>query len=150
MNDVKLSILPPWSIYINKLLALFDGDPQIAFNVDWNGTNPSVVLATNNPYKAAALTKLLPTEKAFGNVTMSIAIDCPTISNLAFPTTKELFETAFSKNPAFAYAVSTEGYMYVPFTYIVFAHSVVQFFADNLNDPHGVKTTLYQDIAASI
>ena len=150
MNDVKLSILPPWSIYINKLLALFDGDPQIAFNVDWSGTNPSVVLATNNPDKAAALTRLLPTEKTFGNVTMSITIDCSTISNLAFPTTKELFETAFSKNPAFAYAVSTEGYMYVPFTYIVFAHSVVQFFADNLNDPHGVKTTLYQDIAAEV
>ena len=34
MSDVRLKILPPWSIYIKKIEALFDGDPQIACNVD--------------------------------------------------------------------------------------------------------------------
>lgn len=150
MKDVKLSILPPWSIYMNKLQALFDGDPEIAFNIDWSGEHPSVVLATNNPEKAAALMKLLPEEKVIGNIVLKIGIDCPKVSNIAFATTKELFETAFSKNPAFAYAVSTDGYWYIPFTYVVFANQVVQFFSDNLNDPHGITTTLYQEIAPEI
>lgn len=150
MTDVRLKTLPPWSTYINKLQALFDGDPQIAFNVDWSGENPSVVLATNNPEKATALTKLLPTEKTFGNVTLKIGIDCETFSNNAFADPKELFETAFSGNPAFAYVVATEGYWYVPFVYVVFKNHVVQFFNDNLNDCHGIISTLYQDIAAEI
>lgn len=40
--------------------------------------------------------------------------------------------------------------MWVPFTYVVFKNCVVQFFNDNLNDPHGIVSTLYQDIAAEI
>ena len=35
MNDVRLRISPPWVTYVNKLQALFDGDSQIAFNVNW-------------------------------------------------------------------------------------------------------------------
>ena len=34
MNEPRLKILPPWTIVTRKLEALFDGDPQIAFNVD--------------------------------------------------------------------------------------------------------------------
>ena len=149
-NNVKLRILPPWSIFIKEIEALFDGDPQIACNVNWEGTSPSIILATNNPDKAAALLKLLPEEKKFGNVALNIGVDCPTISNNAFADPKELFETAFSGNPAFAYVVTTEGYWYVPFCYVVFKNCVVQVFADNMNDPHGVISTLYQDIAEEV
>ena len=35
MNDVRLKISPPWVTYVNKLQALFDGDPMIAFNIDY-------------------------------------------------------------------------------------------------------------------
>ena len=150
MTDVRLKISPPWVVYVNKLQALFDGDPQIAFNVSYDGTCPYVTLATNNPDKAAALVKLLPEEERFGNVTLGISVDCPTISNLAFPTKKELFETAFEKNPAFAYCVVPEGYWYIPLTYVVFKNCVVQMFCDNLRDPHGVISTLYQDIASDV
>ena len=38
----------------------------------------------------------------------------------------------------------------MPFTYVVFKNCVVQFFNDNLNDPHGVLSTLYQDIAREV
>jgi len=73
-------------------------------------------------------------------------------SNRAFKNKKELFETAFSKNPAFAYATSPvdEGYNWFAMTYVVFKNCVVQVFADNLNDCHGVISTLYQDIANEI
>jgi hypothetical protein len=106
--------------------------------------NMTVVLATKNGEKAAALMRLLPTEKAFGNVILTIRVDCPTVSNLAFPTQKALFETAFYKNPAFAYAVSPEeeGYWFFSLTYVVFKNCVVQFYNDNLNDCHGLISTL--------
>ena len=149
MNDVRLKMSPPWVTYINKLQALFDGDPLIAFNID--ATKPSVVLATSNGDKATALRKLLPTEVQFGNITLHVGVDGPE-SNRAFLSNKELFEFAFSKNPAFAYCVAPaqEGYIFMDFTYVVFKNCVVQFFNDNLNDAHGLISTLYQDIAHEI
>lgn len=150
MNDVRLKISPPWVTYVNKLQALFDGDPQIAFNIDYQ--NMKVVLATNNGDKAAALLRLLPEQKVFGNVILKVIVDCDHISNLAFPTPKALFDTAFSGNPAYAYSTSPidEGYWFFSMTYVVFKNCVVQFFNDNLNDCHGLISTLYQDIAAEI
>ena len=35
MSDVKLKLSPPWTIFISKVEALFDGDPQIACNVKY-------------------------------------------------------------------------------------------------------------------
>ena len=153
MTDVRLKISPPWVTYVNKLEALFDGDPLIAFNVNYAGEDgPSVVLATNDGDKAAALVKILPEEVSFGNVVLSIGVDCPKMSNRAFSTKKELFETAFKGNPVFAYAVcpSEDGYQWMTVTYVVFKNCVVQFFNDNLNDCHGIISTLYQEIAAEI
>lgn len=149
MQEVRLKLSPPWVTYINELIALFDCDPQFAFNVDYNA--PSVVIAGNNPDKNAALSLVLPTEKRFGNITLTIGIDGP-ISNRAFASNKELFEVLFDKNPAFAYCVAPveEGYYFVDFTYVVFKNCVVQFFNDNLNDAHGLVSTLYQNIADEI
>ena len=122
---------------------------MIAFNIDYE--NMRVVLAGNNADKNAALLRLLPSEKKFGNVTLSIIVDGP-VSNLAFPTPKSLFDTAFSGNPAYAYSIcpADEGYYFFSLTYVVFKNCVVQFFNDNLNDCHGLISTLYQDIAAEI
>lgn len=150
MNDVRLKILPPWSIYIKKLAALFDGDPQIACNVNWAGDKPSITLSCNNGDKVAALQKLLPEKVTFGNVELVISID-GTPSNRAFATKKELFETAFAGNPCFAYAVTPgEEVWWLSTTYVVFKNCVVQFFADNLNDCHGLISCLYQDIAQEL
>lgn len=151
MTEPRLKLSPPWITYINKLVALFDCDPQIAFNLSQSEAGPSVVISCNNGDKVAALQKLLPETKVFGNVTLFIGIDGKP-SNLAFTNAKDLFETAFKGNPAFAYAVApnAEGYWWPPMTYVVFKNCVVQFFNDNLNDCHGLISTLYQDIAAEI
>lgn len=149
--DVRLKILPPWTILIRKMEALFDGDPQIAFNCDFNGAHPSVVLACNNGDKVAALQQILPEEIAFGNITMKIVVD-GTPSNRAFTSKVELFDTAFKGNPAYAYSTCPceDGYQWICSTYVVFKNCVVQFAADNLNDCHGIISTLYQDIADEI
>ena len=152
MNDVRLKISPPWIIAARKLEALFDGDPQIAFNVDYAAeAGPTLIMATNNGEKAAAITKILPEKIEYGGVALNIGVDCPNMPNLAFKNNKELFETAFKGNPAFAYCVApTEEDNWIPVVYVVFKNHVVQFFADNLNDCHGIISTLYQDIAEEI
>lgn len=149
MNDIRLKLSPPWIIHIHMLEALFDGDPEIAFNVA--GNDPSVTIACNNGDKVAALLQTIRSSIDFGNVTLEIYID-GTPSNRIFKTKKELFETLFSKNPAFAYAVcpAEEGATWFDMTYVVFKNCVVQFFADNLNDCHGIISTLYQEIAEEV
>lgn len=149
--EPKLKILPPWSIYIKKVEALFDGDPQIACNVDYSGSAPKIILACNNGDKVAALQKILPEEVVYGNVKLEVGVD-GVPSNCAFKNKKELFETAFAGNPAFAYAYAPvdEGYNWFTMTYVVFKNYVVQFFADNINDCHGVISCLYEDLARDI
>lgn len=151
MSEVRLKILAPWVIYSRKIEALFDGDPQIACNVNYTGDAPSIVLACNNGDKVAALLQLLPEEVGFGNIKLKVGVDgIP--SNRAFKTKKELFETAFSGNPCFAgaFAPVEDGYNWFTMTYVIFKNCVVQFFADNINDAHGVISTLYQDLAEEI
>lgn len=150
MNE-RLKILPPWTIVIRKLEALFDGDPQIAFNTDFSGEHPRVVLACNNGDKVAALQKILPSEVNFGNVTLEVIVD-GTPSNIAFMNKVDLFDAAFKGNPAYAYSMCPyeDGYQWIYSTYVVFKNCVVQFAADNLNDCHGIISTLYQTIAEEL
>lgn len=149
--SVRLKISPPWVTYIHKIQALFDGDPQIACNVNDNADGPEIALACNNGDKVTALMQILPTKVEFGNVALKIMVD-GVPSNRAFKNKKELFDTAFEKNPVYAYAVSPvdDGYSWFDMTYVIFKNCVVQFFNDNLNDCHGVISTLYQDIAEEI
>ena len=142
----RLKLSPPWVTYLNMLTALFDGDPEIAINYDDN--KRSIVLATNNGDKGAALLKVLPSKKEFGNVVVTVGVDGP-ISNRAFTSNEELMNTLFAKNPAFSFCKAIEGII-TSFTYVVFKNTVVQFFNDNLNDIYGNMCTLYQDIAAEV
>ena len=96
MIDTRLRVLPPWSTFINKIKALFENDPQITFDADFSGDNPSVTLHTNNPEKASALLKLLPDEEEFGNVKLNITVDCYTFSNKTFILRQRSAETQFS------------------------------------------------------
>ena len=152
MTDARLKLSPPWITTIHKFQALFDGDPQIACNVRLDsGKEPILDLACNNGDKVTALQQILPAEVIFGKISLHIIIDgIP--SNRVFKNKKELFEVAFEKNPAFAYAVAPaeDGYAWFDMVYVVFKNHVVQFFNDNLNDCHGLISTLYQDIAAEI
>lgn len=151
MSEPKLKILPPWTIAIRKLEALFDGDPLIAFNVDFSGIHPSVVLSCNDGDKVTALEMILPEEISFGNVKLEIIID-GTPSNRAFANKVELFDVAFKGNPVYAYSICPvdEGYHWFNTTYVVFNNCVVQIPADNLNDCHGIISTLYQTIAEEL
>ena len=151
MSNVRLKILPPWSLTINKFIALFGGDPQITCKTDYSGDSPAIVLACNNGDKVTALQQLLPSEFTYGNVRMKVVVD-GVPSNRIFKSKVELFDTAFAENPAYAYSIcpAEEDYQWFASTYVVFKNTVVQYFADNLNDCHGIISTLYQNIAEEL
>ena len=146
MKDVRMKLSPPWVTYFNKVKALFEQDPDIELDIDYEGF--TMILNVNNPDKAAALVHIIKDEMKFGNIYATIETEGK-MSNRALQTDRELFETAFEHNPAFAYCVVPSGW-FVPFTYVVFKKCVVQFFNDNLDDPHGVLSTLYANIANEV
>lgn len=142
MEKMKLSA--PWYTYYRKINALFEKDPQIkvVFHEDIN----TLKLYVDDANKAEALEQLLPSEKSFGAVKMSIQV-IPANLEAVNP---NLFQTAFDGNPVFSYMETIEGAFSKPITYVVFEPDVVQFFNDDLGDIHGNCNTLYQDIAKEI
>lgn len=108
----------------------------------------------DNPEKAEALDRLLPIGKCFGNIFLALTIipsnesDKPLLEKQI--SQKELFDIAFDRNPVYAFSKEVTGIFSNVLTYVVFKNRVVQFFNDNLNDIHGLISTLYQDIAEEI
>ena len=151
MENVRMKISPPWVTVIHKIEALFGGDPQIVLTPNYEGKDPSIILSCNNGDKVTALQQILPSKFEFGNVALNIDIE-GTPSDIAFRTKKDLFDTVFAGNPVYAYSVSPvdDGAYWFSMVYVVFKNCVVQFFNDNLDDCHGIISTLYQDIAKDI
>ena len=152
MTDaVALKLSPPWLTYVHKIGALFEGDILLQLDYDPDTFTLNIRSLVDDGDKIAALLKLLPAKKSFGKITVKINIEgAPT--DRAFTSNKELFEVAFNGNPAFAYCECAQqsGSYYYGATYVVFKNHVVQFFCDDLRDPRGLVSTLYQDIAAEI
>ena len=154
MSEPRLKLAPPWITYVNKIQALFGNDPDI--NVVYDNDEIEIRLYVEGEDKAAALAELLPVVKPIGNVNLYITI-IPANSDqsidelgLGKVSKKELFDIAFDRNPVYAFSREIIGLFNNPITYVVFKNRVVQFFNDNLNDIHGLISTLYQDIAEEI
>ena len=151
MTDIRFKLSPPWATYVNELKALFGNDPDIS--IDYDEDECEVKLFVENVEKATALTYLLPIEKYFGNVSLYISIipaneqDFLEFDRISY---KELFDIAFDCSPVYAFSKEVRGLYNNPFTYVVFKNKVVQFFNDNLNDIHGLVSTLYEEIARDV
>ena len=142
----NLNLSSPWVIFYRKVNELFKEDPEvkIVFDQDNNALN----LYVDNDEKAEALTKLLPTEKEFGNVVLKIRVVPANLENDA--SKLDMFKKAFKGNPVFVDAISTEGDLGFHADYLLFAKKVVQFYSDDLSDPHGATSTLYQELAKEV
>lgn len=140
-NKVKLSA--PWITFFREIEALFKEDPEV--NVVHDEEKNIVKIFVDNDEKADALAKLLPGEKTFGNVTMTIEV-IP--ANDSAESKISLFQKAFDGNPAFSFIKTVEGVFTM--SYVVFRKKVVQFFNDDLGDLNGLCSTLYQDIAKDV
>lgn len=141
----KVNLSSPWVTFIHEIQMLFGQDPDISIVVD-NGDS-EVKLYVDNLQKADALTKLLPDHKDFGGVTLKITVIPSNIATDDSPVA--IIRKAFDGNPVLSFATTIDAKI-GSFSYAVFKNEVVQFFNDQLDDLHGNKSMLYQDIAKDV
>ena len=140
----KIAISSPWVGYARKLYMLFGQDPEI--NILYDNDGPEVRLYVNNSEKAEALTKVLPAVKSLGNVELKITIIPDNIED----TPIDIFRKVFSGNPILADIITDDNPTQIGFSHVLFKKEVIQYFNDCLNDPMGLETTLYEDLARDI
>lgn len=138
----------PWVIFSKQIEKLFERDPEI--KLEFNDDRTEIKLRVDNPEKADALSRILPTKKKFGNVEVKITV---------IPSNDESYRAkyvkkAFEGNGAFSHfkTVSDIPGVHIsnPISYCVFKKEVVQYGADDLGSESGMTSTLYEDLAAEI
>lgn len=145
----RVRLEPPWETYYKELNILIGEDPQT--QVLYDGYEHEIKIYSENEAKSEALFALLPPEKEFGNVTITITVVPANSKKATYPiikTNPELFRDLFKGNPAVDSIERSRGIYEA--TYIVFRSVVVQYFNDDIGDIHGNCSTLYQDIAKRI
>lgn len=142
MENTK--IYAPWVIYFKQLEAFFDKDPDV--DVAYLNAKCEVNLFVKGTAKADALSKLLPTEKTFGNVTLKINV-IPANEDETDRFT--LIKKAFAGNEAVSDIVEANVYGN-DMRYVIFEKEVVQYDNDDISDFNGVCSTLYQDLAKEL
>jgi len=140
----KVTLSAPWITFIREIELLFGKDDEV--NVVVDSDELEVKLYVDNNRKAEALSRLLPVEKEFGNVKVKIAV-IP--SNKAEETPLAMIAQAFEGNPVFEGTTTVDTLM-GSFGYAVFKKEVAQFYNDQLDDIHGNRSMLYQDIAKDV
>lgn len=138
---VKLSA--PWIKFVNELTALFREDPDV--RVEYNEEEQKVRIFVDKAVKANALSMLIPMEKDFGDVVLKIDVVPANIPD----SVGDLLMKAFMGNPVLKEVQNLD----TPigrFSYAVFRKEVVQFYNDDLSDPNGNCSTLYQEIAKDV
>lgn len=146
MNTNSLKLSPPWEIFYREIKCMFEEDPEVKIGIDTE--NRAVKLFVSNDDKAIALSKILPTKKEFGGVTVTISVVPANKENFY---NAKVFEDAFSGNPVFDFAETLipEG-TNNPVTFVIFDKKVVQYYVDNPFALKGLCSTLYEDIAEDI
>lgn len=141
----NLSISAPWVTYYHQVNALFDEDPNVS--VVYDEENNVIKLYVDGTDKAEALSRLLPTEKNFGGVSVKVEI----IPANKTESIADTLAAAFDGNPNFVEVVEAHSSYGEPtFIYCAFAAKVAQYWNDNLHDLHGNTSTLYEDLAREV
>lgn len=143
MAMIKLA--PPWVTFASEMEQMFKYDSEV--HVVYDNDEHEIKLYVDSAAKADALTKLLPVEKKYGNITLKIAV---VPANGTFAQNENLYQTAFKGNGAFSFLKTIRGIFANDLTYVVFKNKVVQYFNDDLGDIYGQCSTLYQEIAKHI
>ena len=142
MNSVSAS--SPWMSFARKLYMLFGQDPDIRLVYETDG--PEIKMYVNDIIKADAINKKIPNNVEFGNVSLKITI----IPSNTEKSNGDTFEKIFIGNPIFKGVVVDDDPISFGLTHVIFENKVVQFFDDQLNDPNGLESTLYEDIAREV
>lgn len=148
----KLKLAAPWTTLYREIDNLFYHDSEIKTFFDEN--NATIKIFVANSVKANALINILPLRKTYGNVEVKIEVVPPNNSvmnvRLGYSHYEYDFQTAFKNNPAFKCVVTISEGLANAMTFVQFAPDVVQFYNDNISDPHGLTSTLYEYIADDV
>lgn len=143
--DEKMNLSAPWMIFYEELCAFFEDDEEV--QLEYYPDETEVRLFVSSMDKSYALEKLLPKEKEFGNVLLKITV---VPANADKWEKADLLRKAFKDNPAVVNIIEAIPGITNPtgeLNFVEFKKEVVQFFADNIRDPRGYMSMLYQDIA---
>lgn len=148
----RIALSPPWIQYYRELEALLkqDNDIYITYHSKYPDEGEQykynrIEIRCYNYEKTEALKKLIPSEKNFGGEIIKIDIVYDEKSKSA----EDIIKQAFKDNPAFKYTYVFDTGTNV-ITYVVFEKEVVQYWNDDMSDPHGITSTLYADIAKRV
>ena len=144
--DKTVKSCSPWVTYVHKLNALFGQDPDI--EIVFDESEMKVKLLVVGADKAASLDRLLPGSITFGNVG---ALTIEVVPANKEKSKADLFRDAFEGNPLYSRTmdIQPDGTKNA-FTYVMFYKKVVQYWNDNLGDPHGNVSMMAQDLATEI
>ena len=140
----ELKVSSPWIHFVNELKVLFANDPEV--EVKYFDEDYEVKLYIENEAKADALAKLLPSSVIFGNVALNVTI---VPANSKEEDYGEIFKTAFNGNPALDDVLSISA-LGGTFLFAMFKKDVGQFFDDNISNPKGFKSMIYEDVAKDV
>lgn len=146
----KLKLCAPWQEHYEMIKAMFAEDPDVFVLMDEE--QYKIRIYVNGQVKADALEAILLHEVVFGNITLEVnVIPADQVSEKeADQSIATLFEAAFDGNYALSYVKALDGPFEFNATYVVFAKEVVQYYRDDLSDIHGLRSTLYEDLARDI
>lgn len=153
----KVNKIAPWNEYYNELRELFKKDITVKVMYDEKKKDIKVYVA--DPEKAAALDKLLPSEKTYGDEKLTISVIPANGTEDKFNELKdkenvpisEIMENAFTDNDAVVYFWNIDDLIPgLNLFYVAFNNKVVQYYSDNIGDPHGLTSTLYENIARDV
>ena len=144
MEEVKM--YSPWVVFANEVTELFRRDDEV--KVEYSDDEVLLKIFVSNHDKYEALRRLIPARKEFGNVTLNIEV-VPANVDYDGASEVDLIKKAFARNPAVD-SIKTYQSPFGNVTYVAFDRCVVSVNADDMSDPHGFKSTLYQEIAKEI
>lgn len=142
--EKELKLSPPWNTFVSELRILFAADPDV--KIEYEDGSYEVKLFVEGEQKAEALARLIPAERVYGNVLLKVTV---VPANKEEESDEALFRAAFDGNSAVD-EIRNITTPYGDMSYVIFKKEVVQFFNDELSDPHGYKSTLYEDIARDV
>ena len=142
MAQTKLS--PPWVTYCHMIEKLFEKDDEVNVVFDDDADAPRVKVFIDNDDKYDAWVHLLPSTINIGNVTLSIEL----IPSNGVVDYADIIMRAFDGNPILADVIHDTSVTAIREWFVMFEPTVVQFQNDDVSNPYGLTTTLYEDIAS--
>lgn len=150
MATTKLST--PWTIHFRKLQALFAKDPTV--HVSYDPDAYTVTIKVDDSDKAAAIEELIDTSVKFGNVELKVNV--VPANPVKHPTGQVnqneaiVVGTFFEDNLAVEDIINSTDPRSFTGVFVIFKPVVVQYFVDDLSDPYGLESTLYEDLAREL